>query len=104
MMHDDASFNQSSYTSPTNQTSLYSLSYSWTAQISSKHIGLYDDEVEAARAYDREARKRGWTTTNFDPDGTPGGARKPRALTTTFSSAEKQSDFRGVSWSIRDQR
>ena len=48
------------------------LSHSWRAQIGarnkSKHIGMYDVEREAARAYDREARKRGWTTTNFDTD------------------------------------
>ena len=44
------------------------LSHSWRARIAEEHIGSYDDEREAARAYDRKARKRGWAT-NFGTDG-----------------------------------
>ena len=81
--------------------------YRWRVQIKVKgkanDIGTFGGEREAAEAYDEWARELG-RPTNFNLDGTPGEARKKGAPRSTFSSAEKQSDFRGVSWDTRCQR
>ena len=72
----------------------------WKAQIyidgAGKRIGRYDDEEDAARAYDVEARKHG-RPTNFTEDGQAGDAVKQ-------AKPEKQSHYIGVTWYKASQK
>ena len=64
----------------------------WYAQIyldgRQVKVGRYDDEEDAARAYDVEARKHG-RPTNFTEDGQTGNA---------LQKSGKKSQYMGVSW------
>ena len=82
----------------------------WVAQIgidgSTKHLGFFESEQDAARAYDAEARSLG-RAVNFrllDTDRTveeeeeQAEARPARAAETAEAAVEKTSRYRGVSW------
>ena len=72
-----------------------------------KHLGYYENEKDAARAYDTAAGECGITKVNFPKDDTQSQATKrakKRNLKAMQHVGKRTSAFVGVYWNVRMQK